>query len=356
MAPQYVVAQEDWEERFTKSKQKIEALELDEFNDCYLFSTLVTSFRNGLDYNDTSKDNEKKAKNIFLAIVEQSLKEKHSFFQKSLHDESNDLGLSNSDIIQNFLCVKDSEEGNTALHFATKKTDNQEEIIDSIPLILQMLKDKADVSLINNKGRNFLKMLYLMPDEWFDQLVRNEDNEEVLDFFFEQKDEPDFYLETIFKRLRKISKKKKEDCRRKNNECFPNGGPIRLCEKIFGQRDNDFKKSFDELLAWHLECHDYNLEEIQLCCFHLLHDREEAFVIIERTESIIQATKKPLKRSYYLKKALNITFLGFLFVKISDFVLDLTVSIKYSVYYKEAFIEDLPSKENCTEANFPIAC
>ena len=341
MAPHYVVSQQDLEESLTRSKQKIEDLELDEFNVCYLLSTLVTSFRNGLDYNDTSKDNEKKAKNIFLAMVRQSLKDKNSFF----HDESNDLGLANSDIIHTFINVKDGEEGNTALHFATSKTNNQKELIDSIPLILQMLKDKADVSLMNNKGRNFLNMLNRMPDEFFEQLVRNE---EVLDFFIEQKDEPDLHLETIFKTLRKISREKKEGCPLKTN-----GGPIHLCEKIFHQKERHLlEKSFDELIAWHGECHGYNLEDIRKCCFHSA-DHEKAFVIFKQSESII---KKPLKKSYYLKKAFNITFLSLLFLKISDFVLDLTVSIKYNVYYKESFIEDLPSEENCTEANFPIAC
>ena len=45
-----------------------------------------------------------------------------------------------------------------------------------------------------------------------------------------------------------------------------------------------------------------------------------------------------------------------LLLKISDFVLDLTVSIGYSVYYKDTFIKDLPPKQNCTKDDFPIAC
>ena len=32
LTPQYVVPHEDWKERLTKSKKKIEALKLDEFN------------------------------------------------------------------------------------------------------------------------------------------------------------------------------------------------------------------------------------------------------------------------------------------------------------------------------------
>ena len=80
---QYTVSK-DWEERLTESKQKMEALKLENFNDCYLLPTLVTSFKNGLDYNDTSKDNEKKTKNIFLAMVRQSRKdeEENSLLQK----------------------------------------------------------------------------------------------------------------------------------------------------------------------------------------------------------------------------------------------------------------------------------
>ena len=356
--PQYTVSK-DWDERLTESKQKIEALNLEEFDDCYLLSTLVASFRNGLDYND-SKDNEKKTKNIFLAMVRQSLKDKNgnSFFQRQL-SESTDLSSDKCDIVRQLLCKKD-EDGNTALHHAASKTGV--ELEDSITLIIQMIKDKADVTMNNNKARNFLQMLNRMPDEWFQKVARDKD---VLDFFIEQKDEPDSHLQIIFKRLRKISVEKQSECPLNND-----AGPIQLSEKVFHQR-HLLEKSFDELIAWHGECHGYNLEEIRKCCFHSA-DHDKAFVIFKQTESII---KKPLKRSYYFKKAFNITFLALLFLKIVDLLLDLTVSIKYNVYYKETFIKDLPPKENCSlmfvqmrnpsstndlnenlSTNFPIAC
>ena len=137
--------------------QKIEDLNLGNSNDCYLILTLIKSFKIGLEYSDTSTDIKKKTKNIFLTMVGQSLKDddKNSFFQRQL-SESKDFSSDKSDIVRQLLCEKD-DNGNIALHHAASKTGV--ELEDSITLIIQMIKDKADVTIINNKARNFLQML-----------------------------------------------------------------------------------------------------------------------------------------------------------------------------------------------------
>ena len=151
-----------------------------------------------------------------------------------------------------------------------------------------MLKDRADVSIMNNRAENFLSLLKRMPDEWFEKVGKEKD---VLDFFIEQKDDPDSHLETIFKRLRKIWLSKKQGCPHKID-----GSPIELSEKIFHQR-HLFKKSFDELIAWHGQCHAYKLKDIRECYFKYS-DHDKAFILFDQSESII---KKPLTMDFYMK-------------------------------------------------------
>ena len=88
----------------------------------------------------------------------------------------------------------------------------------------EMLKDGSDVSLMNNNAETFLSMMKRMPNEWF-RLFENDN--ELLDFFIEQKDDPDTHLETIFKRMRNLSGNNKSTC---------NGLPLTLAEKLFHQK------------------------------------------------------------------------------------------------------------------------
>ena len=150
--PQYEVLV-DWDSKITETKRELENLNLDEKDMCFLFLSLVTMCLG----TDLKEDSEKKMKKkLFTTLLSQSLDgtRDNSLLKRQLSVASNsDMPVINSDVLRQILHEKDND-GNTALHCASLKVGP--ELEDSIPLIIEMLKDKADVSLMNEKARNFL--------------------------------------------------------------------------------------------------------------------------------------------------------------------------------------------------------
>ena len=355
----------DWTKKIQENKKEFDEIDLENEDICTIISAMMLVSEELIAaLKENEKDRMKKPIKIFNYFIKESMLEPKSLpilygkrlssKKKTLKDSNsmpmepkrisrNSLSFGDPDYftiksqLKRALCERDSS-GNTALHIAIKNVIQPGKKTDVVLLMAKMLKDGSDVSLMNNNAETFLSMLKRMPNEWF-RLFENDN--ELLDFFIEQKDDPDTHLETIFKRMRKLSG---------NNKSFCNKLPLTLSAKIFHQRGL-FKKSNEELLAWHGHCHNYDLEEIRQCCF--THGEEiKAFKIFDETQRIL---KKPLTITYYALKACQVSFIALLLLKILDFVLDLTVSIKLFLPYNGTIIDDLTPKENCSR-EFQIDC
>ena len=123
----------------------------------------------------------------------------------------------------------------------------------------------------------------------------------------------------------------------------PKTHPIDLVKEIFEKREL-FKDAFLKLLLWEGEFHDNKSGDLRKCCYKNV-DQRKAFIIHHELKQVI--TKK-LKFGYYVKQVFNGMFLIFLFMKTLDFVMDITMNVKFYEPICNDIYQNLPNKSTCT--------
>ena len=199
---------------------------------------------------------------------------------------------------------------------------------DKLDLMVKMLKSGADPNLLNRNGDNFLSILKKLPDEWFEIVMRKKETE-LRKTLIDKGD--DASLSFIYEKFQSLNESQKDKTH-----------PIDMIKEIFEKREV-FKEAFLKLLLWEGAFHDNQPRELRRCCYKNVGQRK-AFIIHHELQHVI--TKK-LKFGYYVKQVFNGMFLVFLFMKSLDFVMDITMNVKFYEPITNDIYQNLPDKSTC---------
>ena len=200
------------------------------------------------------------------------------------------------------MCHHDQDK-NTPLHIAASVQNK----IEKIKIIADILKLGTNPKLINKNGENFYSHLKKMPDQWFEELYKDKKLRKI---FINLGD--DESVSFMFEKFRDLS------------TTLENPHPIDLVKEIFENKDK-FNKAFPKLLDWEGEYHKNDSAEVRQCCYAEV-DPNKAYNVNQGIQEIIIKT---LTKGYFVKNAFKGTFLYFLFVKLVDFVTDITMNIRF---------------------------
>jgi hypothetical protein len=228
-----------------------------------------------------------------------------------------------------------NKEKQTPLHIVAEHSNIHNPIgnngsTDKLDLMVKMLKSGADPNLLNRNGENFLNILKKLPDEWFEIVMRKKETE-LRKILIDKGD--DASLSFIYEKFQILNESQKDKDKTH---------PIDLVKEIFEKREL-FKEAFLKLLLWEGAFHDNQPRELRKCCYKNVGQRK-AFIIHHELQHVI--TKK-LKFGYYVKQVFNGMFLIFLFMKSLDFVMDITMNVKFYEPIANDIYQNRPNKSIC---------
>ena len=307
------------------------------------FKWLLTQAKNYFSSMETANVNNDQF--TFINMFEsQSDSPLHSIAQcKSNYScESYDLlvdHLKEESLVKSFLNHQNKEK-QTPLHIASEHSNihnlvgnnvSTEQLKkDKLALIAKMLKSGADPNLLNKNGDNFFNIIKRFPDEWFEFLMGKKETE-LRKILIDKGG--DSSLTFIIEKFQSLNEKREDDDK---------VHPINLIKEVFEKREL-FKKAFLKLLLWEGEYHKNQTGALRECCYKKVTQRK-AFIIHHEIEQVIT---KELKFGYYVKQVFNGMFLIFFVMKSLDFVMDITMNVKFYEPMGNDIYQNLPDKSTC---------